>query len=108
MAKQNDVKTFAFVTTFFSIIGFIIALLFWRDEKYVMFYAKQSLIVFILAIVASLVGGILELIPILGSIIIFGLNSIVFIFWIYSWINALSGKMKEVPVVGHYGKKIKL
>ena len=43
--KSGDFKTQAFVATFLSIIGFVIAIVSWRKDNYVMFYAKQSLIV---------------------------------------------------------------
>ena len=45
--KINDKKLHAFLASFFTIIGFIIALILWKDDKYVMFYAKQGLILFI-------------------------------------------------------------
>jgi uncharacterized membrane protein len=104
VSKNDDTKLFAFLATFFSIIGFVVALVAKRKDKYVMFYAKQSLVVFIVSIIAAIVGGILIFLPILGIVIKVGLDIIVFILWLVSWIYALSGEMKEVPVVGHYGR----
>ena len=107
-SKEGDFKTFAFLATFLSIIGFIIALLVKRDDKYVMYYAKQGLVVFIAAIIVSVVGWVLFWIPVLGWIIKGVLNLIIAIIWIFSWIYALSGKMKLTPIVGQYADKIKL
>lgn len=40
--KMSKPKTAeAFVVSFLSIIGFIIALLAWKDDKYVMHYASK-------------------------------------------------------------------
>jgi uncharacterized membrane protein len=101
-------KVLAFVTTFLSIIGFVIAILAWKDKKYVMFYAKQSLIVFIVGAVAGVLGAILAYIPSIGAIINFALWIFVCVLWVISWIYALSGKMKETPVFGVYGRRFDL
>ena len=102
--KDDDSKLFAFLATFLSVVGFIIALATKKDNKYVMFYAKQSLIIFIVYVVAAVV----IIIPIIGwllSPIIYVLGVIL---WIISWIYALSGVMKEVPIIGQYARKINL
>ena len=102
--KKDDQKLFAFLATFLSIVGFVVALIMKRDDKYVMFYAKQSLIVFIIYLIAKAIG----VFPFIGDII----SPIVYIasvlFWVMSWINALSGKMKEIPLIGVYARKINL
>jgi len=100
--------TKAFVTTFFSIFGFIIYLLVWKKDNYVKYYAKQSLVVFIFAIIASAVSTLTEWIPVMGGLISFGVNVLAILVWIYSWAYALSGKQKEVPIIGEYAKKIDL
>ena len=75
--KEDDAKLFAFLATFLSIVGFVIALLVKKDNKYVMFYAKQSLIIFIVFMVAMVVGWI----PFIGNIISVVVNIAGFIFW---------------------------
>ena len=58
-AKLNsDSKTLAFIAAFFGIIGFIIAIIAKRDDKYVMYYAKHSLVIFIIAVIAGVIGGL--------------------------------------------------
>jgi len=106
--RQEDSKLLAFITTFLSLVGFILAILFWRKDKYVMHYAKISLVVFIIAIIAGVINSIVGWIPILGWIIVAVLNILVFLAWLFSWIYALSGDKKEIRYVSKYAKKIKL
>lgn len=106
--SRGDSKVYAFIATFFSVIGFIVALLAWRDDKYVMFYAKQSLILFIIAFVVVLVNSLLVWIPLLGWWIAFILNVLVIIGWFMTWIYALSGKQKNVPIVSRFTRKFNL
>ncbi len=108
VSQKSDGKLEAFVTTFLSIVGFVIALIAWRDNKYVMFYAKQSLVVFIVAVIAGIINSVLIWIPLIGWIINAALGIIVFVLWLLSWIYALSGEKKEVPIVGVWGRKINL
>lgn len=106
--KKDDKILFAFLATFLSIIGFVIALIAKRDDKYVMYYAKQSLVIFIVGAVLGVVATILKIIPIIGTIINFAAGIFVFILWLISWIYALSGEEKEIIIVSTYAKKIKL
>jgi uncharacterized protein len=105
---ENDKNLFAFLATFLSIIGFIIVLIAKRDDKYVMFYAKQSLVIFIMAIIAGFISGILVFLPVIGWIISAALHILIFLAWLLSWIYALSGEMKDVPLAGDYAKKFNL
>lgn len=105
--KKDDKILFAFLATFLSIIGFIIALITKRDDKYVMYYAKHSLVIFIIACIAWVISAIVSWIPIIGRIIILALNVIVFILWLVSWIYAISGKEKEIPIITEWAMKFK-
>ena len=104
--KKDDSKTFAFLATFLSILGFVIALLTKKDDKYVMFYAKQSLALFIAYVIVWIASIIFAIIPIVGGIIVWVLYVGLFILWILSWMNALSGKEKEIPIVGGFTKNL--
>ena len=106
--KVEDDKISAFVTTFFSIFGFIIAILAWKKNKYIMFYAKQSLVIFILAVIVSIVNSVVTKVPILGLFIYYGSIVIVVAAWVASWVNSLSGKMKNIPIISDFTKKIEL
>jgi uncharacterized membrane protein len=105
---SKDSTTYAFLATFLSVIGFIIALFVWKNDKYVMYYAKLGLAVFILSLGAYICGLILAFVPFLGYIIYIALEILVVIVWIASWIYALSGKEQEIPVVSDIAKKINL
>jgi uncharacterized membrane protein len=108
MSKEEKENVFlAFLTSFLSIIGFILAFLFWRDKKYVMFYAKQCLVVFLFGIIAGALGKVLFFFPIMGPLIDFALNFLVFLAWLLSWVYALSGEMKEIPLLGEWARKIR-
>ena len=102
--KEDNSKGYAFITTFFGIIGFIIAILAWKDDEYVMFYAKQSLVIFI----GFLIGYAATFIPFIGRILNPIITLLAIVLWIFSWIYALSGEKKQVPVIGEYAENLKL
>jgi uncharacterized membrane protein len=112
---DEDSKKYAFLATFLSIIGFVIAMLTKKDDKYVMFYAKQGLIIFLFYIVVVIFDAFVEDFfwnaphGIQNSAHIFTLviDALLVIAWLISWIFALSGKEKVVPVLGQIGKKMK-
>ena len=102
--EETDRKLFAFLATFLTIIGFIIALLVKRDDDYVMFYAKQGLVLFIIQIIAH-VASWLPLIGWLASTILWFFFLIV---WVLAWINAISGEKRDTWLISNYAKKIKI
>ncbi len=96
---DDDKKLYAFISSFFTIVGFIIALILWRKDKYIMHYAKHGLVLFIAQAV----------IIVLGSFLYF-LSSVLWvlwvILWIVSWMNSFSGKMKKTFLIGDLADKI--
>ena len=106
--KKGDRILFAFIAAFLSIIGFVIVLITSRDDEYVMFYAKQSLVIFIVGVIAGMLKTIFLFIPIIGWIIGAALTAIVVVPWILSWVYALSGEKREIFVVSGWAEKIKL
>ena len=107
--NKDDKKLFAFLAVFLSIIGFIIALVAKRDDKYVLFYAKESLVLFIVAIILNVAGYIITLVT-LGMFYMVNslIGIIVLIFWVIQIVYALSGKEKSTPIIGQYAKHINL
>lgn len=103
--KQDDSKTYAFLATFLSIVGFLIALMTKKDDEYVMYYAKQSLVIFILAVVITIVNQILFAIPVIGLIVYWVLSLILLLIWILSWVYALSGEKKNIPIISDFANK---
>ncbi len=104
MAKSDDGKLWAFLAYLLGIIGFVLVLLLKKDNKFAMYHAKQSLVLFILAVLVMIVGSI---IPFIGWFIILPIgNVIVLILWIIGIINALTNKEKPLPVIGKFADKI--
>ncbi|MDP2925170.1 MAG: hypothetical protein Q8N99_02245 [Nanoarchaeota archaeon] len=107
--NMNDERTlFAWIATFLSIIGFVIALIVKRDDKYVMYYAKHSLIIFVIIFVLGGISGLLFFLPIIGEIINAAVVIISVILWVISWIFALSGEEKIIPIITDLTKKFEL
>ncbi len=104
MNIDEDSKLFAFLAVLLSIIGFIIALLAKKEDKYVIFYAKQSLVIFI----AFLIAGAVGIVPIIGWIASPILSIIVFVLWIIALVYSLSGELKETPIIGEYARQINI
>ncbi|MAG02544.1 hypothetical protein CMI42_04350 [Candidatus Pacearchaeota archaeon] len=101
--KNNDKKLKAFIASFFTIIGFIIAIVAWKEDKYTIFYAKHGLILFLgqivmwLLIPLPLLGWFIPLVWILWVVL-----------WVITWINALSGKQKRTFIITDLADKIDL
>ncbi len=98
--KSEDKKLRGFVASFLTIIGFLIAIILWKDDKYAMAYAKQGLILFIGFLIASALGWI----PVIGWIF----WVVVAVFWVITWVYALQGKEKGVWIVWDLAEKINL
>ncbi len=79
-------------------IIFLIPLLAAKDSKFARFHTNQGLVLFIAAIVSSIIAAI----PIIGWIIAPIIALAVTIFAIIGIINALGGKAKELPVIGKF------
>lgn len=107
-AGSDDDKVFAFLGVFLTIIGFIIVLLAKKDNKYAMYYAKQGLVLFIVAVIVGVIGGIIWWIPFVGFIINQLLWLFLLILWIIGIIYSLSGETKPIPLIGIYADKIKI
>jgi len=101
---NDDSKLFAFIATFFSIIGFFVALIAKRRDGYVMHYAKQSLIIFMFYVLSVLAVSIPGFGWIIGPII----YVITVLMWVLSWVFAISGEHRNVPIVKEFVKYIRL
>jgi uncharacterized membrane protein len=81
---------------YLGIIGFLIAFLVGKDNRFTLYHAQQGLIIGI--------GFILSPIPIIGWL----LALCCFVLMIMGLINGFSGKVALLPVVGDFGVKIGL
>jgi uncharacterized membrane protein len=106
MAKKSDEgKAWAFLAILLSIIGFLLVLLLKKDNKYAVYYAQQSLVLFIAAVIVSIASAV----PIIGWFIIAPLGSLLItILWIIGLVYSLSGEMKPVPLIGKFGESFNL
>lgn len=77
-----------------------------KKNKYVRFHVQQALVLLIVSVIVNVAGTI---IPIIGWFIILPVGGlIVFILWIIGLINSITGKEKELPLIGKYGKKLNI
>lgn len=106
--KEDDRKLFAFLGVFLTVIGFIIALAVKKNDKYVMYYGKQGLVLFVVWIIALIVASVFAWIPGLGHVINYVLYLAMLALWIIGIIYSLSGEMKPIPLVGQYAEMIKI
>ncbi len=67
-----------------------------KDSPFAKFHANQSLVL----LIGFFVLTFINIIPILGQIIWLVGSIAVFVFWIMGIMNASSGKMKELPLIG--------
>ncbi len=75
-----------------------------KKEPYVKFHIKQGLVLFI----AGVINSMIFMIPILGWFAGFVIWIILLVLFIIGLINALNGKESQLPIIGKYGKKIKI
>lgn len=97
-AKKNGVISLFSYLSILLLIPFFAA----NDSKFARFHVNQGLMLLIADVVLGLVGELLGLIPVVGTIfkIVFGLAVLAAtIFGIY---NAVTGKAKEIPFIGKY------
>ena len=71
-----------------------------KDSKFAKFHANQGLLVLILAVVCNVIGSLIGLIPIFGTIVWILLDVVIFGAFLFGLINTLQGKAKELPFIG--------
>ena len=81
---------------YFGLLGFLIAYLTNKENKYVVYHCQQSLLLVICSILAP--------IPVLGQIIAL----CIFILFIMGILNGFNGKVQPLPVIGNLAFKLGL
>lgn len=79
-------------------IIFLIPLLAAKDSRFARFHTNQGLVLFISAIIISIVAAI----PIIGWIIAPIIGLLITVLAIIGIINALNGRTKELPIIGKF------
>ncbi len=72
-----------------------------KDDPFVKFHVKQSLLLWIIAVAAAIIG----VIPLIGWLIAIVVPLAVFVLWILGILNAINGNMNPVPVIGQYAEQ---
>ena len=105
MAKKSDSdsKIWAFLAYLLGVIGFILIFTLKKKNKFAMFHAKQSLILFIFMALVSITGSI----PIIGWLFIIPGYILSIILWVQGIVYALTGKKKALWLIGKFGEKMK-
>lgn len=111
-AEIEDGKLMAIL----AYIIFLVPLLAARDKKYAMFHTEQALVLIIAWIVIYVAFIIVSIIiNKISSALACGISILsiliwlaFLVFWIMGLINAGTGKLKELPLIGQYGAKLNL
>ena len=103
---DSDSKLFAFLGVFLTVIGYIIVMLTRKDDKYALYYAKQGLVLFIAWVIVCIASWLFLWVPVIGNIISIVLWAVTLALWVIGIIYALSGKEKEIPLIGQFAEKI--
>ena len=87
----------AAIVSYITWIGFIIALCIGdRSDRYVMHHLNQALVLNIL----SIVGGVLKVIPLIGSMAAGVVSVAVLVFWVIGIYIAATGSTQPLPFIG--------
>jgi uncharacterized membrane protein len=103
---MDEGKLFGFLAYLLGIIGFIIVLVAKKDNKFAMFHAKQSLVLFLGWIVAGIVAFLP--IPFIHALVSGVLYLLLLVLWIMGIVYALTGQEKKLPVVGDIAEKFNI
>ena len=98
----QDNKVIAALSYFGLLV--LIPLLAKKDSPYCQFHAKQGLVL----LIAWVAIGIVAVIPILGWIVSILGSLFLFVAFIIGIVNAFSGKVKELPLIGQFGAKFNI
>lgn len=81
-----------------------------KKDAFAKFHAKQALFLLIISLVVSVALSLLAGIPFLGWVIGlllgFFLNLVIFILWIFGLVYAAKGEKKKIPIIGGFAEKV--
>ena len=78
--------------SYFGLLGFLIAMVTSRENKYVMYHAQQSLLLSIIFMV--------RFIPFTPGVLDAAVGLMAFVFFIIGLINGFGGKVQPLPLLG--------
>jgi uncharacterized membrane protein len=97
---NSDSKIFAFIGVLLTVIGFIIVFVARKKDKYAMYYARQGLVLFFLAVLIGIATWATAWIPLVGPIINWALKLFWIVLWIIGLIFSVSNKYQNIPLIG--------
>ncbi len=100
----SDSKTWAFLAYLLSVVGFVLVMMTRKNDRYAVYHAKQSLVLFLAWVVAWIIG----MAPAVGRLISKLLVILLLVLWIMGMLNAFNGKQAPLPVLGRFADKINL
>jgi len=103
---SEDEKLWGLIAWILSIIGAILALVLKPGYRYAKYWAYLSLSFFIIIIVASIINGILMLIPFIGWILAGLISLAIIILWIIGIIKSLQLTWWKPPVIYDIAKAL--
>ena len=109
----------AFIAYLVPVLGWLYGLLFERKDEFVLYHAKQAMMLTITAVVApvawAVAAWILVWVPLVGPVLAATLFALVVLtylslaaVWIVGMINALTAQAKPLPVVGRWAERISI
>jgi len=103
---KHESTLWAFLAYFLSIIGVALVFALCRRDKFAMFHAKQSLVLFFAAILVSVASAV---VPIVGWLVIAPVGNVfILILWVIGIVHSFKGEKTALPIIGKYAKHIKL
>uniref|UniRef100_A0A7C5XNG3 DUF4870 domain-containing protein n=1 Tax=Ignisphaera aggregans TaxID=334771 RepID=A0A7C5XNG3_9CREN len=103
---SEDEKLWGLLAWILSIIGAILALVLKPGYRYAKYWAYLSLSFFIIIIIASIINGILALIPFIGWILAGLISLAIVILWIIGIIKSLQLTWWKPPVIYDIAKAL--
>ncbi|HUV05064.1 MAG TPA: DUF4870 domain-containing protein [Armatimonadota bacterium] len=97
----DESRLFAFLAYLLSIIGVLIVILTKKEDRYAVYHAKQSLVLFIGCVIAGIVMALP--IPVIAQLVSSLLYLLLFVLWVIGIINSLTGQQKPLPIIGQFG-----
>jgi uncharacterized membrane protein len=73
-----------------------------KNDPFVKFHLKQGLTL----IIVEAIGYVLAMIPVLGWILYFVLWIFAIVMTVTGIVNVVTGKQKELPIIGKYASKL--
>jgi uncharacterized membrane protein len=112
-------RQLAFIAYLVPVLGWLYGLLFERRDEFVLYHAKQAMMLTVTAVAApvawAVAAWILAWIPLVGSVLAASLFALVVltylylaVIWIVGMVNALQAEARPLPVVGGWAERISI